>query len=416
MNRTNCPRSRAMVVLSCVAIMMSLGILYLWSLFQAPVIAYLQWDASAVTMVPSVMLCCFTFGNFFGGFIGDRIGPRLTATLGGVLFLAGNVMTSFILPVRPQLIFFSYSGLAGFGVGFGYNTALSCIQKWFPENRGVGTGVAIAAFGLSTAVWAFPVEYLLSSPILGENAVPLTFRVIGLAFGGVVILAAQMLSNPPAVTAGGAAEPRRNHPRQYRPGEAIRCPEMWIACICMSLPMATYLMVNPIIKTLGMTRGLTSMEANLTISLTGVFSAIARLVCPAVSDRIGRSKVGIAMYFLNIVSALCLTFISGIPYIIVVQLATMAYGGPGGLSAIMISESFGTEHSGANSGITVLFYGIASFCFPKLSTVLYASSGSYTAAFIVGAAVCVPAIIAVSMYDSLHQKRMIQDAALMRRQ
>lgn len=395
------------VIISCTLIMLSLGNLYLWSLFQGPVIDYLHWDTAMVTMVPSVMLCCFTVGNFSGGILGDRVGPRITATVGGLLFLSGNLITAITLPTQPHWIFASYSGIAGFGVGLGYNTALSCIQKWFPENRGTGAGLAIAAFGLSTAIWTFPIEYLLQAPFLGEQAVPITFAILGLVFGGVVISAAQLLKDPVEASGGNAAVRLQ---RQYTTREALKCPELWIACICMSLPEATYFMLNPIIKTLGLSRGLTVMQANMTVSLTGICSAIARIGCPFLSDRFGRSRVTMIVYALNILSALSLTFAEGIPYIIVVQIVTMAYGGPAGIAAAMVTESFGTKHFGACFGIVILFFGIASFCFPKISTAIFAATGSYRFAFYLSAAVCIPAVFFVSKYDRLHSARLKMDS------
>lgn len=397
--------SRIRSVVGCIVIMLSLGILYLWSLFQEPVIKYLQWDASDVTMVPAIMLCCFTVGNFSGGLLSDRKGPRVTATLGGLLYLVGNVASGLVLHTCPKAIFLTYSGLAGLGAGLGYNTALNCIQKWFPNNRGTGAGLAIATFGLSTTVWAFPIERLLTLPAFGAHAVPATFCVLGILFGGAVIVAAQFVGNPVECASSSV----QSQQRQYSMREALRCPEMWIACVCMSLPEATFFMLNPIIKTLGITRALTPVQASLTVSLTGIFSAAARLLGPMASDRLGRSRVGIAFYLVNILSAILLTFVTGVPYIITVQLVVMAYGGPAGIAAAIITESFGTKYSGTNFGVTIIFFGIASYCFPKLSTWLYGTTGSYTIPFLIGAAACIPAIILIGMYDRLHIRRMERD-------
>lgn len=394
-------------VVSCLLVMLGLGILYLWSLFQQPVMNYYGWDLSSVTMVPSVMLCCYTAGTFLGGILQDNTSPRVGATLGGILFTAGIVSASFVDKNHPTLLYVTYGGLAGAGVGFGYAAALNCIQKWFPTNRGFGVGLAVASFGISTAIFAPLVNMLLELPRFGDHAVPFTFRVLGILFGGIVLLSGQFLKNPgPDFQKNGQASNSSMQRRQYTFGEAVKCQEFWIVCTCMFCSMASYLMLNPIIKTLGITREMSEFQINLTISVTGISSALSRLGCPVLSEYIGKTKAMLLLLLINISSMLMLTTANGIFYAVAVQMAVVAYGGPSGICATMITDSFGTRYSGTIHGVTIIFFGLSSFVFPKLSTILYDCTNSYTMAFIIGALACVPAIYAVLRYDKLRKKRM----------
>ena len=103
-------------VISCLVVMFSVGLVYMWSVFQQPVTNHYGWEASAVSMISSAMIMMFVFGIFIGGTLQDKFGPRLVVTIGGILFSAGLFLSSMIPASLPWLMYVTYGVLGGSGV------------------------------------------------------------------------------------------------------------------------------------------------------------------------------------------------------------------------------------------------------------------------------------------------------------
>lgn len=394
-------------VISCIGAMLSVGVVYLWSLFQQPVMDYYAWDLTSVTMVPSLLLFFYPIGAMIGGKIQDRSGPNVSGMLGGVLFLVGLNGTSLVPTDMPQLLYLTYSVVCGIGAGFVYNAALVCIQKWFPNNRGMGAGLAIAAFGGATTVFTPVISGLLGNTALGANAVPMTFRTMGFLFGGMAIVFGTLMRNPfPTVFAQGKSIDKKH---QYTLREAVRYKEFYICVFVMFFALASFMMVNPIVKTLAISRGMSVGMAELAVSLTGVSSIISRILFPALSDRFGKKKILLVLLCMNMFSAAGLIFAEGMSYVLFIQLAVMAYGGPVGIVSTIVTEAFGTKHAGINSGAVFMFSGISSLIFPRVAAMINVMTGTYSLAFAIGIFACIPCLLLLMGYDRAVEDRVEQE-------
>ena len=167
-------------IIACLVVQLCVGILYLWSAFRSNIVAAYGWTPSAATMVSSYMLFAFVFGNLIGGVINDKKGPKLTCFLGVALFSVGVILSAFVK--SAGLFYLTYAVMAGLGSGFAYGACISCIQKWLPHKRGLASGLACGAFGLSTVVFT-PVSNLLMNANMNEagvvNFVPV-FLILGI--------------------------------------------------------------------------------------------------------------------------------------------------------------------------------------------------------------------------------------------
>ena len=133
-------------VVGCLAVQLCAGILYVWSIFRQSAIDYYGWSTAAVDLVSGLMLFCFCLGGMIGGAWADRIGPRRMAFIGMPLFGAGVLLSSMWHPGAPiGLFYFSYCLIAGASSGMTYGPMLCCVQRWFPERRGLATGLASGA-------------------------------------------------------------------------------------------------------------------------------------------------------------------------------------------------------------------------------------------------------------------------------
>ena len=386
------PKGRARAVLSGLLIQLCVGIIYLWSVFKAPVAATFGWSLAGANMVSSVMMLAFVLGNLVGGALQDRTSPRRVAAVGCLMFCGGIFATAFLTARTVSLIYLTYGAVAGLGSGFAYASVISCVQKWFPGRCGFASGLAVSAFGLSTVVFGPVSQWLLSLFETGPagGALPAynltaVFGILAGAFFLVTMPACSLLRLPPAAPAAPAGKAQPAARRDLTPRELVRTPAFWLITLNIFFINGTWNLIVPLIKDLGVARGLSTEAAVLTVSLTGVFSAAGRLVMAAVSDRIGRIPALLILAGATFLSALALIGAGGAFYSAAVVLIAFGQGGPSAIHPAVVTDIFGPAFSGTNYGFAMLALGVSSVVFNALSNLLYRLTGGYTATFLMAA-------------------------------
>lgn len=395
------PAFKLTPVIACVVTMLCVGLVYMWSVFQQPVIDHYGWPVSAVTMVSSAMILMFAFGIFIGGLIVDRFGPKTVIRTAGIMFFTGLILTSLLTPETPFLIYITYGVLAGTGVGFAYSGAINCVQKWLPHRRGFAAGICVCAFGLSIVIFSPITERLL------EMGVPFTFRVLAILLGPIVFASSFFVSTPSGGYAESLGVKKLSERDVFSLGEAIRDPRFWFMVSALYFLPATYMIVLPIVKTLANLRGISSSQASITVQLIGVASALSRLVLPTLSDKLGRSRSIFAMTVLMAVSSLLMIFAGGVFYSVIVFLIVFAYSGPAGVYPAMCGDAYGMKNTGAIFGLSFISLGLSSLTFNWVADKLNsdaAVTGNYTKSFIVGAIVCIIPMVCMLIYNRVDVK------------
>lgn len=392
-------KKRWVTVTACLIAQLLVGILYLWSIFNEPVQAYYGLSKSTASMVQSVMMFGFVSGNLLGGYLQDRTNPRLIALIGLVLFGGGILITAFIKGAA-WLIFVTYGVVSGIGCGFTYGSVLSCLQKWFPTRRGFASGLSVAAFGLSTVVFT-PVAQALMRAFGGD--MKLTFLTLSLIFivvGVVVCLFIRLPSGEQKVALNGLT-----------PIKAIKEPRFWLIAMTLFLINATWNIVCPVIKNMGVERGLSESSAALLVMLTGVFSAVGRLSMATVSDKVGRTLTVTLLAFLTMGSALLLIFASSYGYFAVILTVAFAYGGPSATLPAMTTDLCGAKYSGTNYGMAMLWLGISSVVFNAVTGAVVEATGEYTVSFVIAAATAFITAGLMGLYALITKKANAHKAA-----
>lgn len=391
-------------IIGCLLVQLCVGILYLWSVFKQSAMTYFPWDSGSVNLVASFMLFAFCLGSLIGGILQDRIGPKPVCIAGVTLFGSG-ILASSLLPASAPIIFFylTYCLIAGMGTGFAYGAVLSCMQKWFPHKRGFATGLAASAFGFSTVIFS-PVINLL----LGMMSLPHTLRTLSVIFLVVGLGACSQISLPdkdyldglnlPSVSVSGV--------KSMTLMEAVRTLPFWLLFLGAFLYNGTWNMLTPLIKGLGMERGLSEGAAILCVSLTGVTNAAGRLLMASLSDKLGRIATLLLLCVMTLASALLLVSVGGNAYLAVVLLAAFAFGGQAAISPATSTDFFGPKYSATNYGVIMLSLGFSSVLFNAISNALYASTGSYTITFLMGAVTALLAGLAFLMIDRLSKQKL----------
>lgn len=363
------------------------GIIYMWSVFKDPVAIHLSWDTVAATYTSSIMLAMFVAGIIIGGRAQDKFGPAPVALLGSILLGLGMILSGFVPQAAPWLIYIFYGVISGLGVGCVYTTTVSVVQKWFPDKRGFATGMMVCAFGFSLVLFA-PV----AKALLAGWGVPATFLFFGILFLVLCSVFSLFLSNPQTSAQGSAAKTEQ---KQFTTKEMLGTKEFYLLAFSMFFLLPAYFILNPLMKSLGIERGLTEETATLGVMITGIASAGGRLLTSWFSDFAGRKTAIMTISVITLVSSLGMIYAEGVLFLVCLALIAFCFGGSASVYAATAADLFGTKHMGLNYGCVMIGFGMSALIFQFLSGKLSAA-GTYTYSFIVAAVTCAVTIALVA--------------------
>lgn len=391
------------ILIAGAVIQLCIGIIYIWSIFRAPVIAYYtpfvgeETAATCSSLTYSLMLAFFVVGIVVGGRIADIRGARPVVYLGGIMFCAGIALSAAcaaMAPSAPWLICVFYGCVAGFGVGAAYTSTISCAQKWFLDRKGFATGIIVCTFGASTVVFTPLVNGLLASA-----GVTGTFLALAGIFAVVILIAAAFVVSPSAEYMSRFAKAASGVPaqHQYTPGEMLHTKSFWLLFSSMLLLLPAYFILNPLFLTLATERGLSEGAALASVMVTGIASAAGRLVAPWLSDRIRRKSVIMLLFVVMLSSVLLLIFAQQYFYMVLIACVSFAFGGSAGVYPAVTGDYFGTKNVGVNYGLVMVAFAISALVFPTIATAVNTGGAATPLTFIIPAIACVAGMVITAL-------------------
>ena len=214
-------KNRWLIVLAAIGIHISIGSVYAWSVLTRPIMEAMGFTLQQVTWTFSLaILFLGTSAGFLGTYV-ERLGPRKSGLIAAAFFGSGMLGTAYALSQHSlALLYLFYGVIGGIGLGTGYITPVSTLVKWFPNNRGLATGLAIMGFGFASLI-AGPVMQLL----IAKYSLVANFIIMGCAYVVVMVCSALYLEPPKSapVTSSGKykVEVDLNQPKQYTCKEAM---------------------------------------------------------------------------------------------------------------------------------------------------------------------------------------------------
>jgi MFS transporter, OFA family, oxalate/formate antiporter len=375
------PLRAVSVVVAGVIINLCLGILYAWSVWKKTLIAgpgvepgtamgglnagWQYLTATQGTLAYSVCGFLFAITMIFAGRWQDRYGPRLCVSASGLFLGAGCIIAGLLKSFEGLVLGFGILG--GIGMGLGYASATPVAVKWFgPHRRGLVVGLVVGGFG-AAAIYIAP----LAEALITQYGLTGSFVGLGLLFGTVIVLAAQVLKRPPAgyVPPGGPPRVNASAVLDVPTRQMLKTKEYYALLFMMFGSAQTGLVIianaSAMLKETAASVAFFAANAWLLASYGGAVNALGRVGTGSYSDRLGR---GLA-YRLN--GLLAIAALLAIPTImaqggvvllfIAVGLVYWQYGGGLALLPATTADLFGSKHLGLNYGCVFLGWGLAFF-------------------------------------------------------
>lgn len=370
--------NRWVIATAGVFLQIALGAVYAWSVFRIPLARQFGWSIPQVTLTFTICIFVLGIAAFFGGVWLNRRGPRIVALTGGVLYGLGVFLAGFSSHGLWWL-YLSYGVIGGIGLGFSYIVPVAVLVKWFPDHRGLVTGIAVGGFGAGALITA-PVATRLIQTV----GVLHTFTYLGIAFLTVTVVAGSFMENPPQGWKPTGWKPTATQvaqraTRDYTLSEALARWQWW--ALWLLLFLNTSAGISVISQEAPLFQELARVSAVVAAGMVGVASlgnALGRVFWAWASDAITRKATFFVMF---LVQALLFWFLPGFTsagtLTAVVFVILLCYGGGFGTMPAFTADYFGAKNVGPIYGLMLTAWGSASAFGPLLIAYMRQASGTY---------------------------------------
>jgi len=394
-------RNRWMVAFSGIVMQLLLGTVYGWSVFKKPLMDAHGWSGPHVGLA-------FTFVIFFlgcaaalGGKFVDKAGARKVATCAAILFGLGTLIAGYANSINNLfLLWIGYGVIGGIGNGLGYITPIAVLVRWFPDKKGVITGLAVMGFGFGSALIGLTVPSLLTS-----IGITNTFYMLGVVYLLILLIAAQNLSNPPEgwvppVCANVKAKAACAVVNSVNLKQALGTNQFYLLWAVLFINVTAGLALISNISPMAQAQlGVTAVAAGSIVFVSSLFNGAGRIFWAALSDKIGRKNVFLIMLISQIPVFLLLPKAGNI--IIFGAMSCYILSCLGGGFATMPAfavDTFGPKNIGGIYGKILLAWSTAGVAGPMLMEYFKKVSNSFTLALSVAAGMLCIGIVLVSLY------------------
>jgi OFA family oxalate/formate antiporter-like MFS transporter len=367
MNSSSLP-NRWVIATAAFLMQLALGAVYAWSVFLKPVIKLYQVTQPQANLTFTLALVALGITAGFGGYFNNRFGPRVIATVGGILYGLGIILSAFAAP-NLIVLYLTYGILGGIGLGLGYIVALAMLIKWFPDRRGFITGLAVAGFGAGAAITG-PIAANWLIPSLGVGN---TFLVLGIAYLVIVVGAAQFFHTAPEgyAPAGWVPSARQQADRtvrEYTLPEALRLPRWYLLWLILALNVTAGAALISVASPLAQTfTHVTAGVASIIVIVISIFNGAGRLFWGWLSDAIGRPFAFLSMFVIQIITFALIPSV-GVFAILLIPAAIvgLCYGGGFGTMPAFAADFFGAKNAGTIYGAMLTAWSAGAIVGPIL--------------------------------------------------
>jgi OFA family oxalate/formate antiporter-like MFS transporter len=401
-------KNRWLIAASAVGIHISIGSVYAYSVMTNPVKDVFGVEGSEIKWAFKIAILLLGLSAAFLGRWVEKVGPKVSGITAGVFYGVGILGSGLAVQIESLSLFYiCYGIIGGIGLGIGYITPVSTLVKWFPDRRGLATGMAIMGFGFAALIFG-PVMQQLFDAVGVSNA----FYILGLIYMILILASASYIERPP----------EGYLPAGYKPGEgkkikadmanidansSLKTSRFYYIWIMMFINIACGIAIISAASPMMQEKlNYTPMQAAGIVGLIGVFNGFGRILWSSLSDFLGRANTYIIFFAFQILAFYFLPKITmEVSFLIVLFTVITMYGGGFATLPAFLGDLFGTKQLGAIHGMVLAAWGLAGVVGPTIYDIVKDKTGSLDTTLEVFAGLFVIALIV-----SLLMKRLVTKA------
>ncbi|USQ77651.1 L-lactate MFS transporter [Ornithinimicrobium cryptoxanthini] len=410
--------NRWLILAGGVLVQLAIGAVYAWSTFSKAI----QADPSAIELTPVQATLPFTVaigmifvGSFLGGRAQDKRGPRIVALVGVTIYSLGIMLASFTRDGSDLwMLILGYGVLGGFGLGLAYIVPIAMLQKWFPDKRGLITGIAVGGFGFGAVITSPLAQQMIAGSEDYQQYPTKVFLWLGVAYLVAGVLGASVFRDPPeGYTVPGSAAPaaaveaedtateaaadavvtddakpapaHNAAGHDFTPKEALSTPQWYLLTLILTISVSAGIsLISIAADTATDVAGFTAAGAATLVGIMGLFNGGGRILWAGISDKIGRMPAFLGILVIQGVALLAIPHAGNVAlfYILAAVIYT-CYGGAFGTMPSTAGDFFGVRHAGAIYGLMLLGWSIGGIIGPMLISWLVGEDGAYVLGYTV---------------------------------
>lgn len=404
-------QNRWLVVVGAILIQLSLGAIYAWSVFT-PSLKDAGWSKSQTQGVFAAGLASFAIVMVIAGRLMPKLGPRKLAMAGGVVLGLGYILGGLFGGTDFTKILIFIGLIGGSGIGLGYVVPIAVGMRWFPDKKGLITGLAVAGFGFGATLWvklAGSWGHLIETIGLSQ-----TFTIYGVIFLVAVVLGGIWMVfppegwkpkgwTPPEVKAGETSVDELAIPS----GKMLATPQFYMILLTFMFGASAGLMSIGLMKLFpmealqaaGLDKAAASAAAGLAMAVFfSLSNGIGRIAWGAICEKLGVKTSIAIMMLIQGITVIAFQKMAGTPVLLYVgaTLIGFNFGGNFALFPMITANTFGAKTVGQNYGWVFLAYGIGGIFGPMLGGKL-GDMNNFPLAFTVCGVLCLVAAGIITM-------------------
>ncbi len=387
---------RRLVLGASLLINLFVGSIYVWSVFAAPLEQRLNCSAAVIALTFTIANGISPITMVTGGKLLDKYGPKWVVFAGGALFGGGMIASGYTHSAGG--LYFTYGLMVGFGMGLVYSCTIANTVKFFPDKKGLVSGLSTGAYGLSSVILAPVAQNLIDLTNVMD-----TFKIMGTAALITICGSALLLRKAPREEE--YLNEAFGNEKDWK--EMLRTGDFYLLLVMLTIGASAGLMI--ISQASSMTQELiqvTAGQAALAVSIISLSNAGGRVLWGIAADRIGNHRILPVLFFLLAISMLSLFCAGGkerIVFFSAVILIGFCFGGFMAVFPSLTAEKFGLRNNGTNYGIVFCGFAIGGFLGPRLAAVFQVTEmGLYTGAFLTAGILCLSGLILAIMMKKRH--------------
>jgi OFA family oxalate/formate antiporter-like MFS transporter len=369
------------LLLGLIAMMSISSPQYVWTLFTKPLQEALGAQLSAIQVTFTLVIVLQTFFSPVQGYLVDRFGPRLLIACGCLLSGLGWILAANATSLIG--LYLTYGLFCGIGTGIVYVGIVGLMVRWFPDRRGLATGVVAAGYGFGAILTTFPIDTMMKES--GYQHTLVVFGIILGLVGAVSALALRLptsddtLPPPPAMASTVGTPPR----------EMLRSNVFWLMFVMMTMMSTGGLMIISQFAAFSRDFGVANITvfglAALPLALTvdRLTNGLTRPFFGWVSDHIGRENTMAIAFLLEAASVTLMVLFrdNALVFVILSGVVFFGWGEIFSLFPSTLTDTFGTKHATTNYGWLYIAQGIGSILGGPLAALLREQTGSWLPVF-----------------------------------